>query len=98
MVSREEHKKIASGLYKRLDIAVAALEKAQAAGNQTTEEKAELRIKTLEDKLAALKPPEEHNEDKDVCGECGGDLSFIEDGVVYCPACKQYYEMDTEEK
>jgi uncharacterized protein YbaR (Trm112 family) len=96
-MNRAEHKKVAESLYKRLEIAVAALEKAQATGNQTTEEKAELRIKALEDKLAALKAPGD-KEDKDVCSECGGNLSFVEEGVVYCPACKQYYEFTEEEE
>lgn len=37
-------------------------------------------------------------EDEDVCEECGGDLEFVEEGIVYCPKCKQYYEYEEEEE
>lgn len=31
-------------------------------------------------------------EDEDVCKNCGGDLQFVEDNIVYCPKCKEYFE------
>ena len=31
-------------------------------------------------------------EDEEVCPECGGDLLFVEDGIVYCSVCKEYFE------
>ena len=35
-------------------------------------------------------------EDEDVCLTCGGDLQFVEDGIVYCPKCKEYFELGEE--
>ena len=35
-------------------------------------------------------------EDEDVCPKCGGDLVFVEDGIVYCPKCKDFYEEEEE--
>ena len=34
--------------------------------------------------------------DEDVCPECGNDLLFVEDGIVYCSKCKQYYDLGEE--
>jgi len=34
--------------------------------------------------------------DEEVCPECGGDLLWVEDGVVYCSKCKEYYEAEEE--
>ena len=42
-----------------------------------------------EDKKAAAKKPPV---DEEVCPECGGDLLFVEDGIVFCPVCKEYFE------
>jgi rRNA maturation endonuclease Nob1 len=36
-------------------------------------------------------------EDEDVCPVCGSDLLFIEEGIVYCKKCDQYYEPGEEE-
>lgn len=52
----------------------------------------EKRIKGIKDK----KPPKETKEDEEVCPECGGDLLFVEEGVVFCPKCKKYYEEEEE--
>ena len=42
-----------------------------------------------EDKKAAAKKAKV---DEEVCPECGGDLLFVEDGIVFCPVCKEYFE------
>lgn len=34
------------------------------------------------------------DEDEDVCPECGSDLLELEDGVLYCEECKEYYERE----
>jgi len=33
-------------------------------------------------------------EDEEVCPQCGGDLLFVEDGVVFCKKCNEYFEYD----
>ena len=43
------------------------------------------------------KETKEKKEDEDVCPVCGGDLLFVEDNIVYCSKCKEYYEMGTKE-
>ena len=35
--------------------------------------------------------------DEDVCPECGGDLVFVDQGIVFCPKCNEYYESDLED-
>jgi len=35
--------------------------------------------------------------DEEVCPICGGDLLFVEDGIVYCQKCKQYFEYEGRE-
>jgi uncharacterized protein with PIN domain len=55
-------------------------------------------IEDMQAEIAALKEaakPKE-KEDETVCPECGGDLELVEDGVVYCSHCKQYYEAEEE--
>ena len=61
-------------------------------------------IETLEDRLAAIekwkkttsedldKDKHKGKADEEVCPNCGGDLLFVEDGIVYCPKCKDYFE------
>lgn len=46
---------------------------------------------------------EEHDKDKgrkkpdeEVCPVCGGDLLWVEEGIVFCRKCNQYFE-NTEE-
>ena len=95
--TKEEHKKIAAALYKRLEIATEALEKATTI---TGEDKAEARLKAIEDKIAALpkeakgKEDEGEEEDELICTECGGDLYEVEKDVFYCEDCNLYYEPD----
>ena len=36
-------------------------------------------------------------EDEEVCPQCGGDLLFVEDGIVFCKKCNEYFEMKVEE-
>ena len=87
-ITKAEHKKVAEALYKKLEVAVTALENATTVRG---EDKAEARIKTLEDKIAELtKKPEE--KDELVCPECGGDVLEVEEGVYYCEDCKEYFE------
>ena len=38
----------------------------------------------------------ESKEDEDVCPICGGDLLFVEDNIVFCSKCKEYFEMGTK--
>lgn len=58
----------------------------------------QLEIMALKE-LAAGKGKEKKGkkEDEDVCPTCGGDLEYIEEGIVYCPVCKEYYEIEEEE-
>lgn len=60
----------------------------------STIEDIQAEIKALKE-LAAKAPSEKKNDD--VCPECGSDLEYVEDGVVYCPHCKQYYDYEEEE-
>lgn len=88
--TKAQHKKVAEELYKKLELAVTALERATTI---TAEDKAEARIKALEDKIAAQsKPKEKEEEDELVCPECGGDVFEIEEGVYYCEECKKHFE------
>jgi uncharacterized protein with PIN domain len=55
-------------------------------------------IADMQAEIAALKAagkPKE-KEDETVCPECGADLLVVEDGVVYCEKCDEYYEMEEE--
>jgi uncharacterized protein with PIN domain len=36
--------------------------------------------------------------DEEVCPECGSDLLFVEEGIVFCNKCSEYYEMANEEE
>lgn len=35
-------------------------------------------------------------EDEEVCPNCGADLLFVEENIVYCPKCKDYFENGEE--
>jgi uncharacterized protein YbaR (Trm112 family) len=48
--------------------------------------------------LKELKDKKKEKEDETVCPECGSDLEYVEDGVVYCSHCKQYYDVEEEEE
>ena len=94
--TKAEHKKVAEMLYKRLELAITALENATTI---TGEDKAEARLKAIEDKIAALpeaakgkQEEKEEEEDELICNECGGDLFEVEKGVFYCEDCKLYFE------
>ena len=58
-------------------------------------------IADLQAKVALLeeagKSKSKSKEDETVCPVCAGDLEYVEEGIVYCPKCKDYYEVDTEE-
>ena len=47
-------------------------------------------------RTATSSKKKEKKEDEDVCPICGGDLLFVEDNIVYCSKCKEYYEMGTK--
>jgi ribosomal protein L37AE/L43A len=54
-------------------------------------------IEDMQAEIAALKEagkPNEKDEDETVCPTCGNDLTFVEDGVVYCDKCKEYFEYE----
>jgi uncharacterized protein with PIN domain len=56
-------------------------------------------IEAMQAEILALKEAgkkKEKKEDETVCPECGGDLEYVEDGVVYCEDCKQYYDVEEE--
>jgi RNA polymerase subunit RPABC4/transcription elongation factor Spt4 len=63
------------------------------------------RIDALEKWRAERKEPEDKKKgkpktppvDEEVCPVCGSDLLFVEEGVVYCPKCKQYFEHEEGE-
>ena len=60
------------------------------------------RLHKLEEYYKAKPPAKKKSEkkmevDEDVCPECGSDLLFVEDGIVFCSKCKQYYELKEEE-
>ena len=58
------------------------------------------RIVDIEEKLKKSVPKKKSTNEKkpevdeDVCPECGSDLLFVEDGIVFCSKCKQYYELN----
>lgn len=57
-------------------------------------------IADMQAEILALKEAGKSKEKKEedvVCEECGGDLEYVEDGVVYCEHCKQYYDVEEEE-
>ena len=60
------------------------------------------RLVDVEEKLKTIvKTPKKKSKkpevDEDVCPECGGDLLFVEDGIVYCRKCSEYYELKEED-
>lgn len=55
-------------------------------------------ISAMQAEIAALKEaakPKEKDDDM-VCPDCGSDLLVVEDNVVYCEKCKEYYELEEE--
>ena len=58
-------------------------------------------ITDMQKEIALLKAAQDKKKEKKdeiVCDECGGDLDYVEEGIVYCPVCKQYYEYEEEEE
>lgn len=49
-----------------------------------------------EESDAKTKGKKKTPEDEDVCPKCGGDLVFVEDGIVYCPKCSDFYEEEEQ--
>jgi uncharacterized protein with PIN domain len=49
-------------------------------------------------KAPAKKKGKKEEVDEEVCPECGGDLLFVEEGIVYCNKCSEYYEIADEGK
>jgi uncharacterized protein with PIN domain len=58
------------------------------------------RLHNLEEGFKGIKKPPAKKEktkvDEDVCPICGGDLLFVEEGIVLCPLCKEYFEEGEE--
>ena len=59
------------------------------------------RVDNMEEHLKKLvKTPKKDKgskADEDVRPECGGDLVFVEEGIVFCPKCSEYYETGDQE-
>jgi uncharacterized protein with PIN domain len=59
------------------------------------------RLHNLEEDFKGIKKPPAKKKktevDEDVCPTCGGDLLFVEEGIVLCPACNKYFEEGEEE-
>jgi uncharacterized protein with PIN domain len=56
-------------------------------------------IEDMQKEILALKEAKDkkkEEKDEDVCPECGGDLEYVEEGVVLCPKCKVYYEVEED--
>jgi len=62
------------------------------------------RIVDIEEKLKKSIPKKKSTSEKrpqvdeEVCPECGGDLLFVEDNIVFCTKCRQYYELNLGEE
>jgi hypothetical protein len=60
-------------------------------------EKSEI-IDALKGRLDALenwrkgKANKEEKPDEEVCPICGGDLQWVEDNIVFCKKCNEYFE------
>jgi hypothetical protein len=58
------------------------------------------RLHNLEEGFKGIKKPPgkkmKPKMDEDVCPICAGDLLFVEEGIVYCPICKEYFEEEAE--
>lgn len=57
------------------------------------------RLHIIEESIKGVKksPAKKKEVDEDVCPVCGGDLLFVEQGIVFCPVCKEYFEEGAEE-
>lgn len=63
------------------------------------------RLDSLEEWRAEKKKPEDKKKpgakkedvDEEVCPVCGGNLQFVEVGIVFCPKCNQYFEFEEED-
>lgn len=54
--------------------------------------------RTEKKESATKKKPEGKKEaDEEVCPVCGGDLLFVEEGIVFCSKCDQYFEYGEED-
>ena len=56
------------------------------------------RIDILEKWRKGDKKKEDKPEDEDVCPVCGGNLDEIDEEIVYCSKCKQYYDLEEATK
>jgi ribosomal protein L37AE/L43A len=54
--------------------------------------------KWRKEKTDKKKGEKKQKTDEEVCPECGGDLLFVEEGIVFCPKCEQYFEIGEEEE
>jgi ribosomal protein L37AE/L43A len=57
-------------------------------------------IANMQAEIVALKEAQGKKKEKkdDVCPDCGGDLEYVEEGVVYCSHCDQYYDVEEGEE
>jgi predicted amidophosphoribosyltransferase len=55
-------------------------------------------ISDMQAEIAALKEAAKPKakEDDTVCPGCGADLLVVEDGILYCEKCEEYYEPEEE--
>jgi uncharacterized protein with PIN domain len=58
------------------------------------------RLHDLEESIKGIKKSPAKKDkpkvDEDVCPICGGDLLFVEEGIVFCSACDKYFEEGEE--
>lgn len=55
-------------------------------------------IEKWQEEISKKKGSKKQKVDEEVCPECGGDLLFVEEGVVHCPKCDQYFEVEVEKE
>ena len=66
------------------------MERAQSRLDKLIDEADMLRAKESEKE----EKKEKEEEDEDVCPVCGSDLVEVEDGLLCCMACEEYYERE----
>ena len=70
------------------------MERAQSRLDKLIDEADVLRAKESEKEEKKEEKEEKEEEDEDVCPVCGSDLLEVEDGMLYCESCEEYYERE----
>jgi ribosomal protein L37AE/L43A len=56
------------------------------------------KLEGWKEKVAKKKEGKKEKADEEVCPICGNDLLWVEEGIVFCKKCNEYYEQIEEKE